>query len=428
MVLQHNNQPVNPYRIRIQVYMRDLGLKPSKEYPRIPYYLSGPLVTLLIGISAILGSIMLGVIMYLIIDAKFCGTNANIHSVSLSSTATLGTNGLTSLLHQTEIPTYDGGYDIIVRSTPEVDTFNPNGNFSFAMLLNYTAYPNANRRSSLVALNITGNRAESPSSMAGSTVSLHVSNPNRKRIYITEPWFDYGYWTSMAQDHPTTKSDIPLWLVDMKEAGRGRQGRRICAADYGAEIVISSELFQIDPLVVREFAGEDVTFSNIVVRGESILDLTPRPQDGHVNVQLLEADVAKLYMNKPPETIRIVMHDKTSFLLLAIPFVEAPSLSLYRTIYRSFETVAYMRPSIQLVAQPIVEIDVVADRSFADQVSCHEELDRSLTFIAAEPTLSKIILIVAPVGLGTCSCEESSSGRCVVSRSVESSYIIKQQC
>lgn len=99
------------------------------KYPRVPRYLSGSLVTLLVGVSAILGSIMLGAIMYLVIDANFCGTNANTHSVSLSASTTLGTNGLTSLLYQTEIPTYDGGYDSIHFSVPDTNEFNPKDTF-----------------------------------------------------------------------------------------------------------------------------------------------------------------------------------------------------------------------------------------------------------------------------------------------------------
>ncbi|EFO64896.1 Hypothetical protein GLP15_4247 [Giardia lamblia P15] len=395
--------------------MHDLALRPAKEYPRIPYYLSRPLVTLLVGVSAILGSIMLGAIMYLVIDANFCGTNSNIHSVSLSSSTMLSTNGLTSLLYQTEIPMYDGGYDSILFSVPDTDALNPKDTFFFAMLLNYTAYPNANKRSSLVAINITGNRADTTGSKGngiGSTVSLHISNPNRKRIYVTEPWFDYGYWKNKTQYNLITESDIPLWLVDMKEAGRGRQGKRICTADYEAEIAVLSELFQISPLIIREFAGESISISNIVARGEIVLDLASHIQNRRFTIQLSEADITKMYLNKPPETIRVTIQDRASFLSITIPFIGAPSRSVYRTIYNSPETVAYICPSIQLGFQSAVEIELLVDTSFVDQVFCHKELDGSLTFIVAEPTLSRILLLIAPVGQGACSCGSNISGQC----------------
>ncbi|KAE8302046.1 hypothetical protein GL50803_008516 [Giardia duodenalis] len=399
--------------------MHDLALRPAKEYPRVPRYLSGSLVTLLVGVSAILGSIMLGAIMYLVIDANFCGTNANTHSVSLSASTTLGTNGLTSLLYQTEIPTYDGGYDSIHFSVPDTNEFNPKDTFSFAMLLNYTAYPNANKRSSLVALNVTGNRADTTGNKAnsiGNTVSLHISNPTRKRIYVTEPWFDYGYWKDRTQYHLITESDIPLWLVDMKEAGRGRQGRRICTADYEAEIAVLSELFRIDPLIIREFAGESISLSNIIASGEIVLDLASRVQSRHLTIQLLEADITKIYLSKPPKVVRVTIQDRASFLSMVIPFTGAPSRSVYRTIYSSSELVAYIRPSIKLGLQSAVEIELLVDTSFVDQLSCHKELDGSLTFIVAEPTLSRIMLLVAPIGQGACSCEGNTSGQCMANQ------------
>lgn len=394
----------------------DLALRPSKEYPRVPYYLSGPLVTLLIGVSAILGSITLGAIMFLFIDAKFCGTNASTHSVALSTTIAFSTNGLTSLLYQKETPTYDGGHDNIVLSAPNTEAFKPKGSFHFAMLLNYTSYTNANRHTSLVSFNITGDGTSSANnsrgSVTGDTVILQISNPNRKRMHITEPWFDYGYWAHVNQDQLIDKSNIPVWLVDMREAARGRQGGRICATNYDAELTISNKLFMIDPLIVREFAGENIRFSNIVTRGDIIFDLAPHVWTGKLNIHMLDADIARVYLNKPPKTIKVVIYDRVSFFSMVIPFEDAHSHLIYRTIYKSPNTTAYIQPFIRLEYQPTVKIEIAADSLPTDQVFCHNEFDGSLTFIIAESTLSKIILIIEPVGRGACVCEGSIVGQC----------------
>lgn len=403
-----------------------LILRPTKEYPRIPHYLSKPLVTLLIGIFAILGSIVLGVIMFLIIDAKFCGTNANIHSVSLSPTTVFTTNSVTSLLYQKTTPVYDGGYDNIVFWVPTTEKFKPKGSLFFAMILNYTSYPNAHKHTSLIQFNLTGNGINSTQqsnkdNVIGGTVMLHVSNPNRKRLHITEPWFNYKYLEAINRDQLIDKSAIPMWLVDMKEAGRGRQGRRICTTDYGVELFVSNERLQIDPLIVREFAGENVRFVRIVARGKLVFDLAAHTRSKKLNVHLSETDITELYLPKPPKIINAIFYDKGSFLLIVIPFENAPLCELYRTAYKSHKITAYLKPCIQFEHQPIVKIEITFGDLLASQVFCHNEIDGSLTFILAESTLSKIILIVEPTGRGVCMCKYSNTGECVTKRLLKTS-------
>lgn len=258
-------------------------------------------------------------IVLLVSDVHLCYLEGEYHIVSFTnatvSMASLGLvvdpDKIVADVNETVAPVIDSFYyakngicvklyndtGTITPQDPSNPDFNPSRTptgFPMAIILNHTRVQNADRVTGPSYVTISGSK-QSGFQDNGATIYLTLSNPNRKRMFVSPPWFNYAFWseppdkflatTSLANRSiatctalnpgvvPSTLplSNVPTWFVDLEQAGLGRVGGRVCNSDYGISLQLNP-WFCVSPLFITDVALSNVTFDNVTLNGRIIVD------------------------------------------------------------------------------------------------------------------------------------------------------------
>ncbi|CAL6102781.1 Conserved_hypothetical protein [Hexamita inflata] len=215
----------------------------------------------------------------IVFDYELCFISAESHSIVLNKSSSIPPQQKNQYqIGKTYASYLNNESDIVEIKKQQDGTQNAiYQTFILSMLVNYTQFENANRNTIFNKLLITNSSDQ---------LKVTTTSPDRKRILLPQAWFSYQYWQSKANYNNNTKEEqcsllssvntsltnIPLWIMNLNEAGRGRSGNGVCDNDYGLKLELPQDQFCYSSILIRQIQTS-VEFNNSKYNGQIILDL-----------------------------------------------------------------------------------------------------------------------------------------------------------
>ncbi|TNJ29197.1 hypothetical protein GMRT_14964 [Giardia muris] len=380
----------------------------QRAYPPIPKLISPIMSTFLIGVSVLICvlTILMGV--YLGLDVGYCGLSGSVHTIALSMGTGQRLSHATGPSYDGEYPVYDGGVDtfflrdgVPLNELKEKTQGSRSESLQLGLILNHTFHKNRDKLTRMVGLRFT--------SIPGTTIQLNVGNPNRKRMLITEPWFDPSYLRHAAsnpseqEQEQELSAEIPIWFASLKEAAVGRQNGRTCNDDYDLNIAFGGQ-WTFHPLLIRGYHGQDVKFSNVRLRGEVVID-TMLLGDESLTLHLESSMLETLLIPKPSQTIDVRFHDVSSYLQLVLPKSD-PYQFVGIVGMKSSSEVIMANLSTVTIPRPKVRINFHLQETY--NTVCVQEMGAEI-FLTDKGMLVPLLSVQAS---GSCACEDVNTIIC----------------
>ncbi|CAL6094048.1 Conserved_hypothetical protein [Hexamita inflata] len=215
--------------------------------------------------------------------------------------------------------------------------------FPLALVFNFTYAP----KIAISSISFTTKNASSlVTEDNGAAFEIQIDNPKRTRMQISEPWFNFDYWFNVNErynyldknlntagpnvnkmcgtnfdytdgsgkwylaDSRDKFSQFPLWFVDMRTLSQADVN---CAGDYGVTFKLQ-QFFCFSPLLIRQVPSQMVTFTDIELNSEIIVDFDNTVNNDQVVYTIQNSAVNRIWLTKASAdgTIKLDLHNSNA--------------------------------------------------------------------------------------------------------------------
>ncbi|CAL6076055.1 Conserved_hypothetical protein [Hexamita inflata] len=345
------------------------GLKIHKDKAKIKEINEGPDYVYLARFSPLCKCVKYSILLYICVAAitaamlsiniHVCGLDASTHTLRMRKVVyPITATGLTAKQNADGVyKTYENlqdtvkffDFNIYDSDTQAKYELIPNTtqisipDFPLALVFNFTYAP----KIAISSISFTTKNASSlVTEDNGAAFEIQIDNPKRTRMQISEPWFNFDYWFNVNErynyldknlntagpnvnkmcgtnfdytdgsgkwylaDSRDKFSQIPLWFVDMRTLSQADVN---CAGDYGVTFKLQ-KFFCFSPLLIRQVPSQMVTFADIELNSEIIVDFDNTVSNDQVGYTIQNSAVNRIWLTKASAdgTIKLDLHNSNA--------------------------------------------------------------------------------------------------------------------